>query len=108
MDIRMLAAFSEVADARSISTAAANLGYSQPAVSRQLAALERLVDGQLYYRVHGGVALTPEGRALLPVVRAILALSGTIVGRSARPTDRAAEFKGTRPDVRGASRAHPA
>ena len=87
MDLRILMAFVEVADTCSISAAAVSLGYSQPAVSRQLAALERLVGDQLYYRVHGGVALTSAGQELLPVVREILMLAGTISAISSQGGD---------------------
>ncbi|QAY62557.1 LysR family transcriptional regulator [Xylanimonas allomyrinae] len=74
MDLRGLAALIAVADAGSVTLAAATLGYTQSAVSRQLAGLERSVGMQLTVRVRGGLALTPGGEALVPVAREIVRL----------------------------------
>ncbi|MEZ4608329.1 MAG: LysR family transcriptional regulator [Deinococcales bacterium] len=50
----------------SISQAALALGSSQPALSRQLSALQDLTGDKLYERNATGIELTPAGRALLP------------------------------------------
>ncbi len=55
----------EVAERGSLTAAAAPLGYTQSAVSRQIATLEKAAGAQLFERRPGGVRLTPEGRTLL-------------------------------------------
>ncbi len=61
-----LLTFCEVAKHGSVSGAAARLGLSQPAVSRQLASLQSSVGRPLYARTSYGVHLTQAGRDLLP------------------------------------------
>ena len=56
----------EVAQAGSFSAAALALGYTQSAVSRQVAALEAAVGRRLFDRGRHGVTLTPAGARLLP------------------------------------------
>jgi DNA-binding transcriptional LysR family regulator len=55
----------EVAQTGSFSTAAASLGYTQSAVSRQVAALEAASGRRLFDRGRHGVTLTPAGARLL-------------------------------------------
>jgi DNA-binding transcriptional LysR family regulator len=55
----------EVAQAGSFSAAAQSLGYTQSAVSRQVAALEAIVGRRLFNRRRHGVTLTPAGTRLL-------------------------------------------
>lgn len=74
-----------VADCGSITQAGALLHSSQPAVSHQLAALEREAGTPLLHREPRGVRLTPAGRAALPDARrAIEAASAAM--RAARAT----------------------
>ena len=56
----------EVAQAGSFSAAASSLGYTQSAVSRQVAALEAVAGRRLFERSRTGVVLTPAGARLLP------------------------------------------
>ena len=65
MDARRLLIFREVARAGSISAAARTLGWTQPAVSQHLSALERAVGVPLLLRGPAGVELTEPGRVLL-------------------------------------------
>ena len=65
MDARRLLIFRDVARAGSISAAARELGWTQPAVSQHLRALERSVGVPLLLRGSGGVDLTEPGRLLL-------------------------------------------
>jgi DNA-binding transcriptional LysR family regulator len=65
MDVRRLLVFREVARAGSISAAARVIGWTQPAVSQHLRALEREVGSRLLLRGAGGVELTEPGRVLL-------------------------------------------
>jgi len=60
-----------VADRGSFTAAARDLGYTQSAVSRQVATLEREVGAMLFERA-GGVRLTTEGLVLLRHARVIL------------------------------------
>ncbi len=62
----------EIAQAGSFSAAARSLGYTQSAISRQVAALEGAVGHRLFDRGRRGVTLTSAGARLLP--SAILAL----------------------------------
>jgi DNA-binding transcriptional LysR family regulator len=55
----------EVAQAGSFSAAALSLGYTQSAVSRQVAALEAAAGRRLFDRGRQGVVLTPAGARLL-------------------------------------------
>jgi molybdate transport repressor ModE-like protein len=72
---RHLAALAAVARARSFRGAARELGCSQSALSQHVAQLERLLGARLVERRAGSgdVALTVQGRALLPRVDRILA-----------------------------------
>jgi molybdate transport repressor ModE-like protein len=65
MDPRRLLIFRTVARAGSISAAARELGWTQPAVSQHLRALERSAGCALLLRGAGGVELTQPGRVLL-------------------------------------------
>src|SRR5689334_5661481 len=64
MDPRRLLIFRTVARAGSISAAARELGWTQPAVSQHLGRLERDVGGPLLLRGPHGVSLTEAGTAL--------------------------------------------
>ncbi|MBC9719688.1 LysR family transcriptional regulator [Streptomyces sp. TRM66268-LWL] len=69
-----LRVFLEVARLGSFTEAARALGYTQSAVSRQIQALESAFGGgALFDRLPRGVALTEQGRALLPRAEAVLA-----------------------------------
>jgi DNA-binding transcriptional LysR family regulator len=73
LDARRLAVLCEVARHGSFSAAAAALGYTQPAVSRQIATLEAEVGMMLVRRVPQGVVLTDAGRLLVERGEPILA-----------------------------------
>ena len=62
----------EVAHAGSFSAAAQSLGYTQSAVSRQVAALETVAGRRLFDRGRHGVILTPAGARLLPRASRVL------------------------------------
>jgi len=69
----------EVAQAGSFSAAAQSLGYTQSAVSRQVAALEAVAGRQLFERTRTGVALTAAGaRLLASAVRALDELDAAV------------------------------
>ena len=76
LDTRRLRVLCEVARHGSFSGAAASLGYTQPAVSRQIATLEAEVGALLVRRVPQGAVLTDAGALLVERGKAILARLG--------------------------------
>ncbi|HVM17205.1 MAG TPA: LysR family transcriptional regulator [Gaiellaceae bacterium] len=75
VELRHLAALQAVAEERSFGRAARRLGYTQSAVSQQIATLERVVGERLLERPGGPrpVSLTEAGRLLLRHAAAIVA-----------------------------------
>src|ERR671929_1744991 len=75
IEVRHLAALEALAEEASFHGAARRLGYSQPAVSQQLATLERIVGMQLVNRprVSQPLTLTEAGKRLLVHARAVQA-----------------------------------
>jgi DNA-binding transcriptional LysR family regulator len=73
LDTRRLTVLVEVARQGSFSAAAESLGYTQPAISRQIATLEAEVGAQLVRRVPQGAVLTDAGRLLVDRAEGILA-----------------------------------
>lgn len=72
MDIPALRSFREACRLGSISAAALDLGYTQSAISRQIATLEAQLGTSLLQRLHRGVRPTPAGEVLLGHAIAIL------------------------------------
>ena len=72
MDTGWLTVFREIAHTGSFTAAAHELGYTQSAVSRQIAALEADVGATLFDRGARGVRLTEAGRYLLTHADAVL------------------------------------
>jgi DNA-binding transcriptional LysR family regulator len=79
IELRHLAALQAVADHESFVRAARSLGYTQSAISQQIAALERVVGERLIDRPGGPrrVTLTDAGRLLLEHATAIIARLAT-------------------------------
>src|SRR4051812_50078080 len=71
MDPRRLLTFRAVAHERSFSRAARALALTQPAVSQQVAALEKEIGARLLAREPGGLELTAAGKVLLEHADAI-------------------------------------
>lgn len=78
MELRVLRYFVAVADAGSVTAGSAASHVSQPAVSRQLRALERELGVELLVRSEGGVRLTAAGAELLVLVRGLLEQEATL------------------------------
>lgn len=72
MQLESLEAFLAVARYGSVTAAARALGFTQSAVSRQVATLEAQTGARLFDRLARGVALTDEGRCLLPHAEAMV------------------------------------
>jgi DNA-binding transcriptional LysR family regulator len=75
-DLQRLRAFALVLDLGSISAAASVLGYTQSAISQQLAALEREVGTPLVDRSQRPLRSTAAGALLRPHVQRVLAAVG--------------------------------
>ncbi|HMJ02019.1 MAG TPA: alpha/beta hydrolase fold domain-containing protein [Conexibacter sp.] len=95
VELRHLRSFVAVAEELSYTRAAERLHLSRPALSRQVAALERLVGVQLLQRTTHHVALTFAGEELLERARSALgqidaairmtqSVGGALVGRAAQ------------------------
>jgi DNA-binding transcriptional LysR family regulator len=72
LDVRRLIVLREVARQGSFSRAAQTLGYTQPAISRQIAVLERETRATLVERRPDGVRLTDAGELLVGHADAVL------------------------------------
>ncbi|GAB2638796.1 LysR family transcriptional regulator [Kribbella swartbergensis] len=70
--LRELRYFVATAEELTVTAAAARLFVSQPALSKQLRALERRLGFDLFVRQPRGLALTSQGSALLPVAQSML------------------------------------
>jgi len=73
MNVKQLRAFLAVAQYLSFAQAGERLHLSQPALSLTIKALEDDLGGPLLTRTTRSVSLTPEGEALLPLARRLLA-----------------------------------
>jgi len=71
-DLRRLRSLCAIADHGSLTSAAAALDFTQPAVSQHLAALEAEVGAPLVTRSRGGAELTPAGALLVEHARSAL------------------------------------
>jgi DNA-binding transcriptional LysR family regulator len=83
-DVQRLRAFALVLDLGSVSAAAGVLGYTQSAVSQQLAALEKEVGAALVDRSRRPFRATPAGELLRPHVERVL---GALAGAEAAVED---------------------
>src|SRR5437588_7488643 len=78
LDVRRMKVLCEVARYGSFSAAADALGYTQPAVSRQIATLEAEAGAILVRRAPHGAVLTDAGRLLVERGEALIAQLGSI------------------------------
>jgi len=79
MDLRAIRYFLAVAEEASFSKAAARLHVAQPAVSRQLQALEHELGCLLLARSSRGTELTPAGRSFYTRMKALLSEFDAII-----------------------------
>src|SRR5581483_4490949 len=73
MEVQQLRYFVAVADLKHFTKAAEATHVSQPALSKQIAVLERELGSRLFNRARGNVTLTPSAEVLLPYARRVLA-----------------------------------
>ncbi|MFI7276766.1 LysR family transcriptional regulator [Streptomyces sp. NPDC049879] len=73
MDTEALRSFVRAARLGKLHQAADELGVTQQAVSKRIAALERELRVRLFTRTARGVELTPDGKAFLPHARSVVA-----------------------------------
>lgn len=79
MELRQLKHFLTVGETGSITAAAKKLRLTQPALSRQIKALEEELDTALLERGAHSIALTPAGEVLLGEARKLLKLSDAMI-----------------------------
>ncbi|WP_406863974.1 LysR family transcriptional regulator [Streptomyces sp. HUAS MG47] len=72
LELRHLRTVRAIADAGSLTRAAATLGLAQPALSTQLRRIERALGGPLFVRDHTGSRPTPLGELVLDRARFVL------------------------------------
>jgi len=82
MNLRHLRSFATIADVGGFARAATRLHLSQPALSRQIHALEADLGLTLFDRVGRGVQLTAQGEDLLRRSRRLLAEAESLVERA--------------------------
>ncbi|HWO59558.1 MAG TPA: LysR family transcriptional regulator, partial [Umezawaea sp.] len=78
LDLRKLRYFLAVAEGLHFGRAAEELHIAQPALSRQIRALEHDLDAQLFTRDRHGVELTEAGRQLLADTGPLLASANAV------------------------------
>ena len=88
MDVNDLKLFTRAAELGNITRAAAELGYTQSAASHALRRLEQSLGTQLLQRLHMGVCLTENGRALLPYAAAMLTAQERLIQKAGELSDR--------------------
>jgi monoterpene epsilon-lactone hydrolase len=119
VELRHLRAFVAVAEELNFGRAAARLYVGQPALSRQIRALERLVGCELLRRSTHRVELTLAGEALLDRARGILrdvddavaatqSVGGELAGRVARMWQPLADLTAGESDLQGMRTAYEA
>ncbi|MCK5924175.1 MAG: LysR family transcriptional regulator, partial [Methylococcales bacterium] len=79
MELRHIRYFVMAAEEGSISSAAARLNISQPAVSRQIKDLEDELGTPLFLRTSTGLALTESGELALEQAKLLLAQAGNLI-----------------------------
>jgi len=73
MELRTLRYFLAIVDHGSVTAAARHVHTAQPAISRQVQALEAELGVQLFLRDGRRLRLSPAGRRLLPIIRDLIA-----------------------------------
>ncbi|MGE2712782.1 LysR family transcriptional regulator [Mycolicibacterium litorale] len=88
MDVEAVRTFVLAADGGQFQAAADELGVTQQAVSKRIAALERSLGASLFVRSGKGTRLSVDGQAFLPHARELVKVAIRAVG-SVKPANRA-------------------
>jgi DNA-binding transcriptional LysR family regulator len=83
IDLNLLTVLDALLDERSVTRAAARLGYTQPTISGMLARLRDLFGDPLFVRAQRGLLATPRAQALAAPLKQLLADSNRLVARDA-------------------------
>jgi DNA-binding transcriptional LysR family regulator len=83
IDLNLLVVLDALLDERSVTRAAARLGYTQPTVSGMLARLRDLFGDPLFTRAQRGLLATPRAEALAEPLKQLLADGRRLVAREA-------------------------
>ena len=83
IDLNLLIVLDALLDERSVTRAAARLGYTQPTISGMLARLRDLFGDPLFVRAQRGLLATPRAQALAVPLKQLLADSQHLVTRDA-------------------------
>lgn len=75
MDISKFALFASVAETRNFTKSGEKMGYTQPGVSHALKTLETELGFPLFLRTKQGIELTPNAKAILPIIRELLSVN---------------------------------
>ncbi|RMH80379.1 MAG: LysR family transcriptional regulator [Acidobacteria bacterium] len=84
IDISKLKTFVAVADLGSFSKASEILYITQPAVTQQIKALERIIGAKLFQRQGGKIVLTDEGKRIYEIAKSLLADYESLMEEMAR------------------------
>ncbi|MER7012471.1 LysR family transcriptional regulator [Saccharopolyspora sp. NPDC000359] len=86
IEIRQLRMICAIAETGSITRAAARLELTQPALSNQLQAIERMLGDSLFVRSRTGVVPTDFGRRTVDRARIVLSEVDSLFGAAGRPS----------------------
>lgn len=99
MDLQQLATFAAVAKHHSLTKASAELGTSQPTVSRSLRLFQEQCGARLIQRESKGVSLTAAGQAILrriqPILDQMVALQSELTPAAAKKAGQVLKVGGT-------------
>ena len=87
MELRNIATFIRVAELRSFTQAANELGYVQSTVTAQIKQLESEIGEPLFDRIAKNISLTPMGLRLIPLAREMLRTAEEIASLSKTPAE---------------------
>ncbi len=78
IELRQISTFITIARHQSFSRAALELGYAQSSITSQIQLLEKELNVRLFERLGHNIALTQEGKKLLPLAEQMVKLSNDI------------------------------